>query len=104
MLGVRPWVPHVLQGVEFRQRDACRGVTVSKNRLIQRHPSAGVALREPGHSQNVTIGFAIALVLVAAIVPALPQSSWMAIATQLCIGPPVTTFRATKIPAGQTVE
>jgi hypothetical protein len=36
--------------------------------------SVGVPLRELGLGKNVAIGSAIALVLVAAIVPALPQS------------------------------
>jgi len=46
-----------------------------------------VPLRELGLGKNVAIGSAIALVLVAAIVPALPQSSWMAIAARLRVRP-----------------
>jgi hypothetical protein len=41
---------------------------------FQRHLLTGVPLRELRLGKNVAIGLAIALVLVAAIVPALPQS------------------------------
>jgi hypothetical protein len=43
--------------------------------------SVGVPLRELGLGKNVAIGLAIALVMVAAIVPALPQS--LGVAAQL---------------------
>src|SRR5882724_2391881 len=75
-----------LQGIDSRRRDGCYGVAVSKRRLLQCHLSECL-LREAGLGKSVTILRATDLVLVAAIVPALPQSSWTAIATQLCIGP-----------------
>jgi len=65
--------------------------------------SVGVPLRELGFGKNVAICLAIALVLIAAIVPALLQSSAV-IAAQLRVGSTGDDILRNPDPGNQAVE